>query len=103
MTESNIHSVGELAAVLPSRNRPWYLTPSLLQLNVYILFVCLSATGMGFDGSMMNGLQSLDTWVGYFNNPSSALLGVTNAALNLGPVRALYSPNEPIDSDPSPR
>ncbi|KAL4807427.1 general substrate transporter [Aspergillus unguis] len=85
MKESN-HPVGELAAVLPHREKPWYRTPSLLELNAYILVVSLSAMGMGFDGSMMNGLQSLDTWYSYFDNPSSALLGVTNAVMNLGPI-----------------
>ena len=90
MTLKNENSVGsELAAVLPVLDQPWYMTPYLLQLNFYILCVSLSATGMGFDGSMMNGLQSLSTWSTYFNNPNSALLGLTNAVLNLGPVRTL--------------
>ncbi|KAJ5354257.1 hypothetical protein N7541_006821 [Penicillium brevicompactum] len=83
----NEHIIGErLAAVLPQSDKPWYRTPHLLRLNFYILWVCFSAAGMGFDGSMMNGLQSLSTWTDYFNNPNSALLGVTNAVLNLGPI-----------------
>ncbi|KAJ5683466.1 hypothetical protein N7462_006631 [Penicillium macrosclerotiorum] len=86
MSSGNKRAVGELATVLPRRDKPWYRTPSLLQLNFYIFIVCFSASGMGFDGSMMNGLQSLSTWTSYFNNPNSALLGVTNAVLNLGPI-----------------
>lgn len=76
----------ELARVLPVLDKPWYRTPHLLKLNILLLLVTFSATGMGFDGSMMNGLQSLSTWTDYFHNPSSYLLGITNAVLNLGPV-----------------
>lgn len=86
---SNKHSANvgpELARVLPVLDRPWYRTPHLLRLNILLLVVTLSATGMGFDGSMMNGLQSLSTWTDYFHNPSSYLLGITNAVLNIGPV-----------------
>lgn len=81
----------ELARLLPALDKPWYRTPHLLKLNILLLLVTFSATGMGFDGSMMNGLQSLSTWTDYFHNPSSYLLGITNAVLNLGPVCFLFN------------
>ncbi|PYI02714.1 general substrate transporter [Aspergillus sclerotiicarbonarius CBS 121057] len=87
MTLGNEVTVGsELAAVLPVLEKPWYRTAHLLRLNTCLLFVTFSATGMGFDGSMMNGLESLSTWNSYFNNPSSSLLGTCNGVLNLGPI-----------------
>lgn len=33
----------------------------------------------GFDGSMMNGLQSLTQWEDDFNHPTGGTLGVLNA------------------------
>lgn len=33
----------------------------------------------GYDGSMMNGLQSLSQWREAFNNPSNGRLGLLNA------------------------
>jgi hypothetical protein len=32
----------------------------------------------GYDGSMMNGLQSLDLWEEYFGHPQGGLLGVSH-------------------------
>lgn len=66
---------------------PWYRTPTLVRLNVYVALLILSATTMGYDGSMANGIQSLDTWVTYFNHPDGTQLGLMNAALFLGLVR----------------
>ena len=34
---------------------------------------------MGYDGSLMNGLQSLPQWQSNFNHPSNGMLGVLNA------------------------
>lgn len=33
----------------------------------------------GYDGSMMNGLQTLELWQEYFNEPKGSLLGIFNA------------------------
>jgi hypothetical protein len=69
------------------------LNSHLLRLNLYVLIILFSSAGMGFDGSMMNGLQALSTWTTYFHNPSASLLGVTNAVLNIGPVSHLICGN----------
>lgn len=73
-----------LANVLPKNPSPWYLTPHLLKLNLCIGVVLLSATTMGFDGSMMNGLQGLDSFMGYFGNPSGTWLGLMNGVMFIG-------------------
>lgn len=86
-TGTNDDHVGsEMAALLPKHGRPWYFVPSLLRLNLCLGILMLSATTMGFDGSMMNGLQGLDSWMNYFGNPSGGKLGVMNAVLFLGIV-----------------
>lgn len=82
--------------VWPENPRPWYLTPHLLRLNLCIGIVLLSATTMGFDASMMNGLQGLDSWMGYFGNPSGTLLGLLNAVMFMGSVS--QSQSIPLDT-----
>lgn len=39
----------------------------------------ITSSTNGFDGSMMNGLQSLNQWKEAFNNPSNSMLGLLNA------------------------
>ncbi|UZP36718.1 hypothetical protein NXS19_004534 [Fusarium pseudograminearum] len=46
----------------------------------------LSIFSQGFDGSMMNGLQSVTHWQTYFGSPTGALLGFFNAAYPLGGI-----------------
>jgi len=38
----------------------------------------------GYDGSMMNGLQSLKLWEDYFDHPTGSLLGLFNAIQSIG-------------------
>ena len=44
-----------------------------------ILSSLITSSTIGYDGSMMNGLQSLPQWQSAFNNPSNGMLGVLNA------------------------
>lgn len=43
-----------------------------------------------FDGSMMNGLQSVTHWRNYFGAPTGATLGIFNAAYPLGGVVGVF-------------
>lgn len=88
-----------VADVLSGReNLPWYKNQQLLKLYLVLVPACLfvSATN-GFDGSMLNGLQSLQTWQEDFNKPSGPILGIISAAYALGAV--LSTPFSPIISD----
>ncbi|KAM0322148.1 hypothetical protein ACHAQA_009636 [Verticillium albo-atrum] len=69
----------ELQKVLPQYDRPWYRVQHLLLLNLMLLIPLFSSAGVGYDGSMMNGLQALPQWRNYFNKPSAAVLGGINA------------------------
>ncbi|KAG8741102.1 hypothetical protein FRC10_003315 [Ceratobasidium sp. 414] len=51
----------------------------------------------GFDGSMMNGLQSVAEWQEYFGYPTSEQLGLFNAIQNIGALCAI--PPAPFISD----
>ncbi|KAH8902027.1 MFS general substrate transporter [Coniochaeta sp. PMI_546] len=84
-------AVGEgLVAVLPTNPKPWYLTPHLLKLNLCLLAPLFSAASVGYDGSMMNGLQTLSQWRDYFDNPQGAMLGLVNSVYPLGKVVGLF-------------
>ncbi|OZJ06758.1 hypothetical protein BZG36_00264 [Bifiguratus adelaidae] len=75
----------DLARILPTDAKPWYLTGHLLKLNFLLLFCLLSSSGFGYDGSMMNALQSLAQWQNYFT-PAANILGLLNAVNPLGGV-----------------
>ncbi|KAF4984050.1 hypothetical protein FZEAL_663 [Fusarium zealandicum] len=80
----------ELAAVLPDDPRPWYRTPHLLKLNLLLLVPLVSSGAIGYDGSMMNGLQTLPQWREYFGNPQGATLGAMNSVYPAGKVVAMF-------------
>lgn len=80
----------ELAAVLPKLELPWFRTKHLLQLNLILLIPLLSSAGVGYDGSMMNGLQTLPQWRNYFNRPSAPVLGAINAIYPVSKILGLY-------------
>ncbi|KAL4959797.1 general substrate transporter [Aspergillus stella-maris] len=82
--------VGEaLASVLPQHNKLWFRIPHLLKLNLILLLPLLSSAVAGYDGSLMNGLQSISEWKDYFDNPTGSILGVVNAAQSIGSVISL--------------
>ncbi|KAI0439711.1 hexose transporter [Xylaria telfairii] len=88
MKDSQI--VGEaLAQVLPKTNKYWFQQPHLIRLNLLLLIPLLSSSVAGYDGSLMNGLQSLEQWQTYFGHPRGATLGLVNAAQSIGSVLAL--------------
>ncbi|KAK7184487.1 MFS transporter [Paraphaeosphaeria sporulosa] len=78
-----------LAEVMPQTTKYWFQTPHLLRLNLILLIPLLSSSVAGYDGSLMNGLQSLKQWQDYFGNPAGALLGLINAAQSIGSVVVL--------------
>ncbi|KAH8891228.1 general substrate transporter [Thozetella sp. PMI_491] len=78
----------EMAQVLPQRTRSWVFEPHLLGLNLRLLVILMCASTLGFDATMMNGLQALPTWRNFFDNPSPALLGTINAMFSLGKILA---------------
>lgn len=67
----------------------WRKSRSIRLLYVYIFFLCLVNAGNGFDGSMMNGLQTLSYWRDYFGHPTGSLLGVLNCIFSVGSVAGL--------------
>ncbi|KAF9493456.1 general substrate transporter [Pleurotus eryngii] len=73
--------------------RKWYNNRRLIALNGWIVLLLITSSTNGYDGSMMNGLQSLPQWRDYFNSPSGGMLGLLNAIQNIGCLAAYpFSP-----------
>jgi sugar porter (SP) family MFS transporter len=78
-------------------NRTWKSNKRIIFLNLWILLLVITSSTNGYDGSMMNGLQSLTQWKDYFHNPTKGKLGLLNAIQNIGSLAAY--PISPYLSD----
>ncbi len=74
--------------VLDAR-KPWYHYGYLVRLNTLLLSALLTQMTNGYDGSMLNGLQSLPQWTSYFNHPAGSRLGVMSNGTVFGSVLGL--------------
>ncbi|KAK9469019.1 general substrate transporter [Lipomyces arxii] len=61
--------------VMPKREKLWFFYPGLLKLNIFLLIGILCQVVSGYDGSMMNGIQALESWQNYFDHPAGGRLG----------------------------
>ncbi|KAI3584087.1 general substrate transporter [Fusarium oxysporum f. sp. albedinis] len=81
-----------LADVIPKLDKWWFQYPNLRKLNLLLLSAFLAQFTCGFDGSMLNGMQSLPLWREAFGDPTGANLGTLVNAINIGVlVSALFS------------
>jgi len=69
-------------------NRKWYNNYRLFALNGWIVLFLITSSTNGYDGSMMNGLQSLTQWEDAFHHPHGGMLGLLNAIQNIGSLAA---------------
>ncbi|KAI9162695.1 putative Lactose permease [Paramyrothecium foliicola] len=76
----------------------WWRHRNLRSLNLWMLIPLLSIFAQGFDGSMMNGLQSVSHWQTYFGTPRGATLGIFNAAYPLGGIAGVFFISPAADS-----
>ncbi|KAK7203445.1 general substrate transporter [Myxozyma melibiosi] len=75
-----------LEDVLPKDAPPWYRDSRLLLLNFLLLVPMFSSTGIGYDGSMINGLQAQSQWQDFFNHPTGYTLG----HISCGPTYGMF-------------
>ncbi|KAF4547901.1 Sugar (and other) transporter-like protein 28 [Elsinoe fawcettii] len=71
-------------------NPSWWRDPGL-RWNVWQcagLYFCVFY--LGYDASLLNGLQALPQWKRYFNNPNSSYLGLISASLFLPAIITPY-------------
>jgi len=69
---------------LIDQRRKWYNNKRLIALNGWIVLLLITSSTNGYDGSMMNGLQTLPQWESAFNYPTGGKLGLLNAIQNIG-------------------
>lgn len=67
----------------------WWKEPGLRHLYLMMPILFLGSTINGYDGSLLNGLQTMDQWRSYFGYPTGAQLGLFTAIQNVGAVCAL--------------
>ncbi|CAA7260767.1 unnamed protein product [Cyclocybe aegerita] len=78
---------------LITETRPWYKNSRLIILNLWVCLLLITSSTNGYDGSMMNGLQSVKEWEKAFNYPTGGKLGLLNAIQNIGSLAAYpFSP-----------
>ncbi|KAF9553536.1 hexose transporter [Agrocybe pediades] len=77
---------------------PWYKKKNLRMLYLIIFPTCIGVEmTSGFDSSMMNGLQAVDSWDAFYHSPRSVLLGLMSAMYSAGAIVAL--PFVPLVTD----
>ncbi|KAF8591260.1 general substrate transporter [Ramaria rubella] len=69
--------------------RPWYKNSRLIKLNLWIFLLLITSYSNGYDGSMMNGVLSLNIFEQDFHNPQGGTLGLFNAIQNIGSLAGL--------------
>lgn len=67
-----------------SDKRPFYKVPHLRYLSFCIFLTTLTSTNNGYDGSMLNGLQSMTRWAAYFGHPTGYVLGALSNGVTFG-------------------
>ncbi|KAJ7719436.1 hexose transporter [Mycena maculata] len=65
-------------------NRKWYNNRRLMALHGWLFLLLITSSTNGYDGSMVNGLQSLTQWESYFHTPTKGKLGLLSAIQNIG-------------------
>lgn len=72
-----------------AETRPWYKVPHLRLLSFSVFIITLASTNHGYDGSMLNGLQSLTSWQEAMGYPTGYRLGGLTNAMLFGYIAAL--------------
>lgn len=79
-----------LKDVTPKLEKAWWRYPRLLQLYLLLLCAFLGQFTTGFDGSMLNGMQSLPQWNKEFGNPTGGRLGAMVNGVVFGVLFSLF-------------
>jgi sugar porter (SP) family MFS transporter len=74
----------------PKMDKMWWHYPHLRKLNFFLFGAILVQATNGYDGSMLNGLQSLNVWENYFGHPAGASLGTLSSGTTFGGLLVLF-------------
>lgn len=67
----------------------WWKIPHMRNTYLLLFFVVLTSATNGYDGSMVNGLLTLEQFKGYMNDPSGSIKGLFSGIMFLGSLLAL--------------
>ncbi|CAK7213720.1 hypothetical protein SBRCBS47491_001901 [Sporothrix bragantina] len=67
----------------------WWKMSNMRTLYFTLWAAMLTSATNGYDGSLMNGLESIQAWNDDFHNPSSATLGLITASMSIGSMLAI--------------
>ncbi|KAF2095312.1 general substrate transporter [Rhizodiscina lignyota] len=67
----------------------WWKEPGLRMLYALLIIPLVTSMTNGYDGSMMNALQTSSQWQEYFNHPKGSLLAFYNLSFGLGQLVAV--------------
>lgn len=62
MSETHEEASGSSQQLVETPDIPWYKQTELRKLYLLMPFLFLGSTTLGYDGSVLNGLQTMDTW-----------------------------------------
>ena len=82
------HEKRTFNSLLPPDDQPWYRKRHLVKLNLLLIVPLLSSDVNGYDGSMLNGLQSMSQWQNSLGHPTGARLGQISSVINYGGLLA---------------
>ena len=74
---------GHLSHIKNNTNETWYKDPCLRKNVWHCVGFYFAVFYLGYDASLMNGLQAIPEWQEYFNHPSGNILGFISASLFL--------------------
>ncbi|KAH7133039.1 general substrate transporter [Dactylonectria estremocensis] len=78
-----------LLDLVPKYDYGWWRVPHLLWLNLKMTVPMMTGYLIGFDSSMLNGIQAVPHWVQDFNNPTGSYLGLLVTMQTIGAIVAL--------------
>ena len=61
----------------------WWKDPGMRVSMLHIIILYLAVFSLGYDGSLLNGLQALPSWQANFGNPNGVNLGLIAATYYL--------------------
>ncbi|KAJ4387543.1 hypothetical protein N0V93_008138 [Gnomoniopsis smithogilvyi] len=67
----------------------WWRMKHMRGLYLYLWAAMLTSATNGYDGSLINSLQSMTQWRDYFHDPSPSILGLITASFAMGGMLAI--------------
>lgn len=68
----------------------WWKHRNLRNLYFLLIIPLLGSWAEGYDGSMMNALQTSQEWQNFFNRPRGSLLALYNLSFSIGALLAVF-------------